>query len=94
MPARDQRQHRISRRSLVPLHRITRSVRRYTDGSGKGARTRDDLGFREGDRKPVSTAEALDKAQHSLWCWCSIAKEGQRLMEHSLVGVPSPTFPV
>jgi hypothetical protein len=40
MRARDQRQHRISRRSLVPLRRITWSVRKYTGGSGKGARTR------------------------------------------------------
>jgi hypothetical protein len=37
MYARDQRQHRISRRSLMPLRRITWSVRKYTDGSGKGA---------------------------------------------------------
>jgi hypothetical protein len=74
MPARDQRQHRISRRSLVPLRRITWSVLRYANGSGK-APVHDDPGFWEGDRKLVSTAEALGEAQHSLWCWCSSPRE-------------------
>ena len=74
MPARDHRQHGILRHSLVPLRRITWSVQKYANGSGK-ARVHDELGFREGDRKPVSTAEALDEAQHSLWCWCSSPRE-------------------
>ncbi len=62
--ARDQRQHRITRRSLVPLRRITWSVLRCANGSGK-ARVHDELGFWERDRKPVCTAEALGEAQHS-----------------------------
>ena len=37
MPARDYRQHGISRHSFMPLRRITWSVRKYTDGSWKGA---------------------------------------------------------
>ena len=65
MLACDQRQHRISRRSLVPLRQINGQYGSTLTVRGK-ARVHDELGFREGARKPVSTAQALDEALHSL----------------------------